>query len=190
MTRIIAGAAGGLRLQVPRSGTRPTSDRVREALFSALDARGVVRGARVLDLYAGSGALGLEAASRGAASATLVERAPAAAAIARANAARLRDAGVSAPVHVVAQEVRRFLTGAAGPFDLVLVDPPYELDAAELSTELASLVPLLAAEGVVVVERSARAADPAWPEGLEAERRSAYGETALHWLRPAESAGR
>jgi 16S rRNA (guanine966-N2)-methyltransferase len=79
VTRIVSGFAGSLALNVPRSGTRPTSDRVREAMFSSLDARDAVRGARVLDLYAGSGALGLEAASRGAASVVLVERQPAAA---------------------------------------------------------------------------------------------------------------
>src|SRR5690348_12518329 len=86
MTRIVSGFAGSLALQVPKSGTRPTSDRVREAAFSALDARGAVHGARVLDLYAGSGALGLEAASRGAAVVTLVERNPAAAQVCRRNA--------------------------------------------------------------------------------------------------------
>lgn len=86
MTRIIAGAAGSLRLEVPKAGTRPTSDRVREAVFSTLDSWGMTEGARVLDLYAGSGALGLEAASRGAATVTLVERHPQAAQVAQRNA--------------------------------------------------------------------------------------------------------
>ena len=90
MTRIIAGFAGSLSLQVPRSGTRPTSDRVREAIFSALEARDAIDGAAVLDLYAGSGALGLEAASRGAAEAVLVERAKPAADVCRRNADALK----------------------------------------------------------------------------------------------------
>src|ERR671933_2420185 len=104
VTRIVAGAAGGRRLRVPRGATRPTSDRVREALFSRLEHEVDLDGARVLDLYAGSGALGLEAASRGAAAALLVDSAPAAAAACRANAADLALPGVAvraAPVAAV-----------------------------------------------------------------------------------------
>src|SRR3954453_5139092 len=96
MTRIVAGFAGSLTLQVPKSGTRPTSDRVREAIFSALDARDAIHGARVLDLYAGSGALGLEAVSRGAVSAVLVEKNAAAVQVCRRNAAALAGAARSA----------------------------------------------------------------------------------------------
>jgi len=190
MTRIIAGFAGSRRLQVPRSGTRPTSDRVREALFSLLEARGAVRGARVLDLYAGSGALGLEAISRGAASATLVERASAAARALRANAALV--GGLAAPpqpeLRVVPASVSAYLDAAGAPgsaqrgaFDLILLDPPYELPEPELAEALAAAAPLLSAEGLLVVERSARSPEPAWPEALEPQRRRDYGETAL-WL--------
>lgn len=185
MTRIIAGVAGSLALAVPRSGTRPTSDRVREAVFSALDARELVDGARVLDLYAGSGALGLEAASRGAAEVVLVERAREAAAAARRNAERVTRAGAGAGIRVVVQAVRGYLEGAPGLWDLAFLDPPYELANAELAQELAALVPLLAPDAVVVVERSSRDPEPGWPAGLVLDRRTAYGETAVFWLSPA-----
>jgi 16S rRNA (guanine966-N2)-methyltransferase len=189
VTRIIAGYAGSLRLAVPRSGTRPTSDRVREAIFSALEARGVLDGARVLDLYAGSGALGLEAASRGAAHVTLVDRAAAASRIMRDNAARVRRAAprdAEPEVVVSGQPVQAFLGGAGRTWDVVLLDPPYDLDGAELRHDLEALLPRLAPDAVVVVERSARDRAPEWPDGLELERRRDYGETALYWLVPAE----
>lgn len=186
MTRIVAGAAGSLSLQVPRSGTRPTSDRVREAVFSALDARDVVRGARVVDLYAGSGALGLEAASRGAASVQLVEKAREAAEVCRRNA-RTVGATVPGAVSVHAVSVRSFLAGAAGPFDLVFADPPYDLAEGELAEVLSLAAGLLAPEGVVVVERSSRSPEPTWPASLVAERRRVYGETAV-WVAAAQQA--
>ena len=118
MTRIIAGFAGSLRLAVPPSGTRPTSDRVREAIFSALSARDAIEGARVLDLYAGSGALGLEAASRGAAEVMLVEKVKQAAELCRANTAKVlasapRDARPM--IETSSQPVQAFLAGAAPP---------------------------------------------------------------------------
>ena len=180
MTRIVAGSAGGRRLRVPAGGgTRPTSDRVREALFGALDAAGAVDGARVLDLYAGSGALGLEAGSRGAAEVVLVESDRAAAAVARANAAALALPGV----RVVHDRVERFLTApaAAGPgWDLVLADPPYALTEDALARVLTALAPLLAADATVVVERSSRSGQPPWPAGAEWSVRSRrYGETTV-----------
>jgi len=184
MTRIIAGAAGRVTLAVPKSGTRPTSDRVREALFSALEARDAIAGARVLDLYAGSGALALEAASRGAASAVLVERNAAAARIAQANAGVVAKAfgRADAPAVVVRQSaVLPFLAAAAGPFDLVFSDPPYELSDDDLAADLAALVPLLADDALVVVERSTRSPEPVWPEGLAPEKPKKYGETTV-WL--------
>jgi 16S rRNA (guanine966-N2)-methyltransferase len=185
VTRIIAGFAGSLTLQVPKSGTRPTSDRVREAIFSSLEARDRVADASVLDLYAGSGALGLEAASRGAADVTLVERASPAARVCSANARLVesRAAQGSAPsIRVVARAVAAFLDSATGPWDLVFVDPPYELGDAELARDLASLAPLLNEDAVVVLERSARSAAPALPPRLELDRRTSYGDTALLWL--------
>lgn len=197
MTRIVAGFAGSLTLQVPKSGTRPTSDRVREAIFSALDARDAVHGARVLDLYAGSGALALEAVSRGAASAVLVEKNAAAAQVCRRNAAALaasaRAASRHAPhplpaIDVRAAAVSSYLTGASGPFDVVFIDPPYDLPDHELLDMLSALVPLLAEDAVVCVERSARDAEPTLPAGLALERRKDYGETAIFWLSPVPSA--
>lgn len=189
VTRIIAGFAGSLRLAVPPVGTRPTSDRVREAIFSALDARDVLPGARVLDLYAGSGALGLEAASRGAAHVTLVDRATAAHRVTNDNAARLRKAaprGEAPEIVVSSQPVQSFLGGALGTWDVVFLDPPYDLGGAELRHNLEALVPRLSEDAVVVVERSARDAAPEWPDGLDLDRRKDYGETAVFYLSPSE----
>ncbi|WP_448810338.1 16S rRNA (guanine(966)-N(2))-methyltransferase RsmD [Agromyces bauzanensis] len=183
MTRIIAGAAGSLTLAVPRSGTRPTSDRVREAIFSALEARDAIDGAAVLDLYAGSGALGLEAASRGAAEVVLVERAKVAADVCRRNADAVGRAlrGRPVRVRVAPRSVASYLESAAGAFDLVFIDPPYELGEQVLAHDLALLAPLLSRDAVVVVERSSRSPEPDWPEGIAPERRRAYGETTLWW---------
>ncbi|SEC56633.1 16S rRNA (guanine966-N2)-methyltransferase [Paramicrobacterium humi] len=183
MTRIIGGDAGSLPLKVPPKGTRPTSDRVREALFSALDARDLVRGSRVADLYAGSGALGLEAASRGAASVVLVESSPRAAAICRANASTVtRAAERSLSVDTVVSSVQSWLERGGGPdLDLVFLDPPYDLSDEELARNLDSLAPLLSPGAIVVVERSSRSAEPRWPAALVSDKRRAYGETVLWW---------
>ena len=187
MTRIIAGFAGSLALAVPKSGTRPTSDRVREAIFSALEAADALDGARVLDLYAGSGALGLEAASRGAARVQLVERDARAAAVAKGNAARVAAAarGSRPSVAVAATSVASWLSDAAptADWDVVFIDPPYDVGEASLAGVLDALVPLLAADATVVVERSTRSAAPAPPTGLVLDRTRNYGETAVHWLR-------
>lgn len=189
MTRIVSGFAGSLTLQVPRSGTRPTSDRVREAVFSGLDARDAVRGAHVLDLFAGSGALGLEAASRGAVRVLLVEKSAAAAAICRRNAeavVRAAPKGARPEVEVRATAVLPYLAaGPAASFDLVFVDPPYNLPDADLLAVLTGLVPLLTEDALVCVERSTRDGDPSLPEGLVLDRTRAYGETAVHYLSPA-----
>jgi len=189
MTRIISGTAGGRRLQTPPgSSTRPTSDRVREALFSRLEHRGLIEGASVLDLYAGSGALGLEAASRGAAQVLLVESHKAAAKVIRANAVVIGHPGV----RVLADTVERAL--AAGPptglrFDLVLVDPPYDVTEDALAAVLAALVQhqWLAREAFVVVERSSRSPQPTWPDGLELSGEKRYGETAVWFAEPPPS---
>ena len=194
MTRIVAGFAGSLTLQVPKSGTRPTSDRVREAIFSALDARNAIRGSRVLDLYAGSGALGLEAISRGASSAVLVERSASAAQVCRRNAAALTAAARSAVRHpdsplpsidVRATAVSSYLSGAAGPFDVVFIDPPYDVSDDDVFDVLTALLPALSDDAVVCLERSARGPQPSLPDGLVLERRKDYGETAIFWLAPA-----
>lgn len=184
MTRIIAGYAGSLTLRVPASGTRPTSDRVREAIFSSLEARDAIHGSTVFDLYAGSGALGLEAASRGASAVQLVERSAAAAQVAKRNAASVVRAAADDPprVEVVTRSVRSFLErGEAGPADLVFIDPPYELSDAELAEDLRALAPLLAEDAVVVVERGARSPEPLWPDGIVPERRKDYGDTTVWW---------
>jgi 16S rRNA (guanine966-N2)-methyltransferase len=179
MTRIVAGDAGGRRLVVPRGEiTRPTSDRVREALFSALDARGLVPGARVLDLYAGSGALGLEAASRGAASVVLVDASRQAVEAARVNVAALDFPRVT----VVLSSVRRYLAQrTVSPSSLVFADPPYVLGQDELTEMLTSLTERgwLQPEALVLLERSSRSIEPRWPKGLTRQAIRRYGETAV-----------
>ncbi len=183
MTRIIAGVHRGRRLQVPAGqDTRPTSDRAREGLFSSLQSLLDLAGARVLELYAGSGALGLEARSRGAGPVTLVERDPAALAAIRANAALLGE-----DVEVVAADALTFLTRPpqdGRPYDLILADPPYALGVEGL---LGVLAPWVLPGGVVVLERASRGPEPAWPDGLAAIRSRRYGEATVHY---AEVTGR
>lgn len=178
MTRIIAGSAGGRRLEVPAGrGTRPTTDRVREALFSAL---GELAGARVLDLYAGSGAVGLEALSRGAAHALLVERDPRALRALRANVAALGLPGaVVAPLDAAAA-----LAGACpgDPYDLAFLDPPYGTGVEEVLARLAA-GGWLAPGCDVVVERPSRAEALDWPAGMVARQVRRYGETSLWYGR-------
>lgn len=187
VTRIVAGVAGGRTLKVPRSGTRPTSERVREALFSRLEHLDVVDGARVLDLYAGSGALGLEAASRGAARVTLVEAARAAAALCRANAEAL---GLDPLIDVVAARVQTHLAGAGTPADLVLLDPPYDVEQADLTDVLALLGRgWLAPDAVVVVERDRRSPEPCWPDHLASLGPRSYGDTVVWFAEAAGSGG-
>jgi 16S rRNA (guanine966-N2)-methyltransferase len=179
VTRIISGRAGGLRLATPGgSGTRPTSDRVREALFSRLEHLEVLQGARVLDLYAGSGALGLEAASRGAVSALLVESDRGAAKVTQQNARALSIPGITVRRSTVQ------LVLAARPattHTLVFLDPPYELPEADLAADLAALVDQhwLADDALIVVERSSRSPEPSWPDALEGEGERRYGETRI-----------
>lgn len=185
MTRIIAGRAGSLALAVPGAGTRPTSDRVRESLFGALDAGDRLRDAAVLDLYAGSGALALEAVSRGAASADLVEKAGPAAAVAGRNAQRVARAVPGARVRVHRSGTEAFLRHEPGPYDLVFLDPPYDLSEPELALALDLLVPCLAPDAVVVVERASRSPQPALPLGLALTRSKRYGDTMLWWIAPA-----
>ncbi|WP_127818870.1 16S rRNA (guanine(966)-N(2))-methyltransferase RsmD [Microbacterium sp. CPCC 204701] len=182
MTRIIAGSAGSLVLDVPDAGTRPTSDRVRESLFGALEAADALRGAAVLDLYAGSGALALEAVSRGAASADLVEKSPRAASVAQRNAGRVAKAvGADAAVRVHRSSADAFLRATSGTFDLVFLDPPYDVGETELASTLALLVPRLADGADVVIERAARSPEPTLPAGLTSTRSKRYGDTALWW---------
>lgn len=184
MTRIIGGVAGGRRLQTPKGDlTRPTSDRVREALFSALEFwAGSFHDLRFLDLYAGSGAIGIEAWSRGATHVTLVESDRRTADLVRANA---RAVGCEA-ADVRSRSVAAVLAERpAAPYDLVFSDPPYPLSDEALAGDLALLVAngWLADDALVVVERGSRSPEPTWPTGLEPlpgkRGRKKYGETTL-----------
>jgi 16S rRNA (guanine966-N2)-methyltransferase len=179
MTRIIAGTAGGRKIETPPGErTRPTSDRVREALFSMLDARGVLRGARVLDLFAGSGALGLEAASRGAAEVVLVDSARQAVTVARRNAALVAGGRI---VVVLSAALRYLERRPDRPVDIVFLDPPYAFAESDLTAHLSALITggWLDHDTIVVVERSGRSPEPRWPAGLRREQVRRYGETAL-----------
>ncbi|MDQ0755994.1 16S rRNA (guanine(966)-N(2))-methyltransferase RsmD [Arthrobacter sp. B3I4] len=187
MSRIIAGTAGGTTLaSVPGSLTRPTTDRVKEALFSRLDAFEVIADARVLDLYAGSGSLGVESASRGALSVDLVEFAPKASEICQRNADLVNTVARHKIVSVHRSKVESFLdrTAEGTRWDLVFLDPPYPLDEVALGAVLTKLLPHLNEGAVVVVERSARTPEPSWPEGLERFAEKKYGETRLWFAEP------
>ena len=186
MTRIIGGSVGGRRIRTPPGErTRPTSDRVREALFSAVEAWcGSLHGLRVLDLYAGSGALGLEAWSRGAAAVRFVESDRRTARLIGDNA---RSLGLDHP-DVRAAGVEQVLGAAPeAPYDLVLADPPYPLDEEALARVLAALAAggWVAPDALVVVERSSRSPEPTWPAGLTGSRSKRYGETTLWYGRAA-----
>lgn len=192
MTRIISGLAGGRRIQTPPGdGTRPTTDRVREALFSRLEHLDVLAGARVLDLYAGSGALGLEAASRGAAQVVMVESSRPAAAVVRRNIAAV---GL-ATARLEAQTVERMLLAGPGAHggrvDLVLADPPYGVSEDGLADALQLLVVhhWLEAEALVVVERSSRSPEPRWPDRLPPTGERRYGETRMWFAQFAGAPG-
>ena len=184
MTRIIAGACRGRRLTVPPGrDTRPTSDRVREAMFSTIESElGPLSGLHVVDLYAGSGALGLEALSRGAEHALLVESEARAVRAIRTNVAAL-----GLPAEVIHASVARTLAGPVlRPYDLALADPPYDLSDSELTAVLSQLSERwLHPDALVVVERSARIAALLWPDGLTGIKHRRYGDTMLWYGRPA-----
>ncbi|HVW35618.1 MAG TPA: 16S rRNA (guanine(966)-N(2))-methyltransferase RsmD [Acidimicrobiia bacterium] len=178
--RIIAGEAGGRRLAVPLGdGVRPTSDRVKESLFSALGPGRLV-GARVLDLYAGSGALGLEALSRGAAAAVFVERDAAAARAVRTNIDTLGFAD-RAVLRVGAAAAVLNGPPPGGPFDLALLDPPYDRAASEVEAVLGGLAAggWLSATATIVVERAAGSSPLRWPAGWGSIWERCYGDTLV-----------
>jgi 16S rRNA (guanine966-N2)-methyltransferase len=185
VTRIIAGAHGGRRLAAPAGATtRPTSDRVREAFFSALESMTDLTDARVADLFAGSGAIGLEAISRGAAYALLVESDARAARVIRDNIVSLR---VGAAARLVTGKVAQVVAAPpeGGPFDVVFADPPYAVTGAEL-TEMQEMLLAggwLAPDAVVIVERATRGGALTWVDGITAERSRRYGETTLWYGR-------
>ena len=185
MTRIIAGSARGRRLAVPDGRTtRPTSDRAREGVFSALDAAlGGLDGLRVLDLYAGSGAVGLEALSRGAAAVLLVESDRAAARVVQANLDALGLPGG----RVSADRAERLAAAPCPdrPYDVAFLDPPYALPAAELAAVLVTLSEngWLAGDALVAVERASRGAPWVFPEAFDVLRSRAYGEGTVWYGR-------
>jgi 16S rRNA (guanine966-N2)-methyltransferase len=185
VTRIIAGAVGGRRIAVPLKGTRPTTDRVREAIFGKLDAEGVLPGARVLDAFAGSGALGMEALSRGARHATFVDNSVAAVKVIGAN---LRDLGLEGVASVVRSNVLDRLLSQGEPFDVALLDPPYDLTTRRLTAVLSALERRLAPNARVVLEWSSRGVAPEWPAGIIPDEVRSYGETSVHYAHIPPSA--
>ncbi|MCU7822688.1 16S rRNA (guanine(966)-N(2))-methyltransferase RsmD [Kitasatospora sp. DSM 101779] len=192
MTRVIAGTAGGRRLAVPPGRTtRPTSDKAREAMFSTLEAlRGTVHGARMLDLFGGSGAVGLEALSRGAEHALMVESDASAARVIRENVRTLGLPGAE----VRADRAERVIAGPApaAPYDLVFMDPPYSVTDDQVREMLITLRAggWIAEDVLVTVERSTRGGGFGWPEGFEALRSRRYGEGTLWYGRAADEADR
>ncbi|GGR44762.1 16S rRNA (guanine(966)-N(2))-methyltransferase RsmD [Streptomyces roseolus] len=188
MTRVIAGTAGGRRLAVPPgNGTRPTSDRAREGLFSTWEALHGIEGSRVADLYAGSGAVGLEALSRGAVHALLVEADARAARTVRENVAALGLPGAEARTG----RAEQIVTGPAPaePYDLVFLDPPYAVADEELREILLTLRSggWLSEDAVVTVERSTRGGSFGWPDGFEPLRSRRYGEGTFWYGRAAST---
>ena len=188
MPRIVSGSLGGRTIPgTVAKGTRPTSDRVREALFSRLDGWDALTGARVLDLYAGTGALAFESLSRGAAHALLVElHAPSA----RSPTAAARELGLAERTTVRAGRAETVAgqlaaeAGAREPWTLVFLDPPYDVPTETLEALLVTLRPALADDALVVIERSSRTRPVAWPEGWSEDGTRTYGETVLQYGGP------
>jgi 16S rRNA (guanine966-N2)-methyltransferase len=193
VARVIAGAAGGRRLAVPDGrDTRPTSDRAREGLFATIvSVAGSLAGTRVLDLYAGSGAVGLEALSRGAEHVLLVESGARADRVIRANIQAIGLPGAE----VITDRVERVLARGpgSGGYDIVFADPPYALAGDEVSAMLRALADhgWLAPEALVVAERATRSGPLDWPAGFTADRVRRYGEATFWYARgPAEPSPR
>lgn len=178
MTRIIAGEVGGRKLTVPKSGTRPTSDRVREAIFSRLDHAEALRGAHVVDLFAGSGALGIEALSRGAATSTFVESATPAVRVIESN---IKDLGLGTRATVVRERALPYLKRTAAQWTIAFLDPPYDITEGDLAPVLEALVAGLATRATVVLEMSSRRGAPPWPHGLQVVQSKAYGDTTVYF---------
>ncbi|MFF7279010.1 16S rRNA (guanine(966)-N(2))-methyltransferase RsmD [Streptomyces griseorubiginosus] len=188
MTRVIAGRAGGRRLAVPPgNGTRPTSDRAREGLLSTWQSLlgGPLSGERVLDLYAGSGAVGLEALSRGASHTLLVEADARAARTIRENVKSLGLPGAEVRAGKAEQIIQQ--PAPAQPYDIVFLDPPYRVTDHDLREILLTLRAehWLAPEALVTVERSTRGGEFVWPPGFEAVKARRYGEGTFWYGRAA-----
>ncbi|MDR1355079.1 MAG: 16S rRNA (guanine(966)-N(2))-methyltransferase RsmD [Propionibacteriaceae bacterium] len=188
MSRIIAGTAKGATIRTPRRfTTRPTTDRVREAIFNSLanwagsvdaDPTSQLTGISFLDLYAGSGAMGLEAASRNSSPVTCVERDATTASVIRSNAVTLR-----LDVQVYATQVAQYLNAQVIPFDIIFLDPPYDVTNVDITTCLTTLVRSgwLSDYGIIIVERSSRVTPFSWPSELERQWHKTYGETAVYY---------
>ena len=187
MTRIIAGIAGSLKLASPAKTTRPTSDRIRESIFSRLESRDELEGANVLDLYAGTGALALESASRGASAVRLVERDGKAAAVCVINlklvTKALEKEEIELDGKVINKSVHSFLESTPElKFDLVFIDPPYEIGNDEITANLTELQKHLKENASVVVERSSRDQQPEFPSYYSLNDTKSYGDTVIYWL--------
>ena len=181
--RVIAGEAKGTRLAPVPAGTRPASDRAREGLFSSLGP--TVEGALVLDLFAGTGAMGIEALSRGAAAATFVDAAPEAIRTIKEN---LRRSGLGGRATVRRSIARRAIRGTPGPFELVLLDPPYRLPGPELDALLGEIAGqrVVSPGGRVVLTRPGGGYTPVIPVNWSLERRLSYGDTVVLAFRVPE----
>jgi 16S rRNA (guanine966-N2)-methyltransferase len=186
MSRIISGLVGSLRLSAAAKETRPTSDRVKESLFSTLENQGAIENTGVLDLFAGSGALGLEALSRGASSLVMVEKSKSAFAICKKNSDLVTNALAKQSIEVSVElrntEAANYLRAGDSAFDLVFVDPPYEFSETKLQEILGLLVEKLSANGVLVLERSAKSSKPD-VAGLERYQDKTYGDTQVSYFR-------
>ncbi|NMN00766.1 DNA methyltransferase [Bifidobacterium sp. DSM 109958] len=199
--RVIAGRFKGFQLPAAKTGTRPTTDRTKEAIFSHLDSWGVIDDARVLDLYAGTGALGIEALSRGARELVAVEMAGPAATALNGTLASLRrakawESGMAA--HLVRGKAEAFVNGyrgganaadgdAAPGFDLIFIDPPYAMTTEDCDALLAGIAAngVAADDAIIMVERSTRSAAVSAPEGWEITQSRAYGETSVSYIERA-----
>ncbi len=186
MTRIIGGLAGSRTLVSPAKSTRPTSDRIRESIFSRLDALNLIEESKVLDLYAGTGALGLEAASRGASRVVFVENNKQALGGIIQNFRMVKQAlqkeNLDCDFQAVGKTVQSFLANQQESFDLVFIDPPYEISNDSISDVLNLVIPFLEPNSSVIVERSSRDTQPIIPSELSLTETRNYGDTIIYWL--------
>jgi len=191
--RIIAGLAKGRSIDAVASSTRPTSDRAREALFSTLASEfGEFDGLNVLDLYAGTGAIALEALSRGAAIVHAVEKDDSAAKAITSNYENMRSAPCPGTFHLFAMSVHRFLQDkAAHPYHFIYIDPPYEVDDIDVIETLIQLRDggYLDPQALIAIERNSRVKEISWPEGLEEIREKKYGQATIFYGVPTRNDG-
>lgn len=182
--RIIAGTAKGMTIRVPKSA-RPTADRARESIFSTLAHRGYLDDTAVLDLFAGSGAFSLEAASRGVYRVTAVDASREAAGIIISNA---KKTGLD--VHVQNQKATTFLASVSTEYDVIFIDPPYAMTEGQLQSVLEAALPRLVYDGIILVERDKHTAEPPWPDGLARDDERTWGDTVIWSAQHADYARR